>query len=117
MSLIWYVNELLSWSLLLYEFAPNAFFPLVLNTLKVDGLIRLMEGDNTGPINIGNPGECDIIRFVFDECKHTLMNSNGRQWSDNFVILFANQKSRSIGTCVLHSLNKSRYHAQAKFQF
>jgi hypothetical protein len=24
--------------------------------LKVDGLIRLMEGDNTGPINIGNPG-------------------------------------------------------------
>lgn len=23
---------------------------------QVDGLIRLMEGDNTGPINIGNPG-------------------------------------------------------------
>nr|CEG03941.1 unnamed protein product [Fusarium acuminatum CS5907] len=22
----------------------------------VDGLIRLMEGENTGPINIGNPG-------------------------------------------------------------
>ena len=22
----------------------------------VDGLVRLMEGDNTGPINIGNPG-------------------------------------------------------------
>lgn len=26
------------------------------SNLKVDGLIRLMEGDNTGPINIGNPG-------------------------------------------------------------
>lgn len=24
--------------------------------IKVDGLIRLMEGDNTGPINLGNPG-------------------------------------------------------------
>lgn len=24
--------------------------------LKVDGLIRLMEGEHTGPINIGNPG-------------------------------------------------------------
>lgn len=23
---------------------------------KVDGLIRLMEGDNMGPINVGNPG-------------------------------------------------------------
>lgn len=23
---------------------------------QVDGLIRLMEGANTGPINIGNPG-------------------------------------------------------------
>lgn len=23
---------------------------------QVDGLIRLMEGENTGPINIGNPG-------------------------------------------------------------
>lgn len=24
--------------------------------LQVDGLIRLMEGENTGPINLGNPG-------------------------------------------------------------
>jgi len=24
---------------------------------QVDGLIRLMEGEHTGPINIGNPGE------------------------------------------------------------
>lgn len=24
--------------------------------LKVDGLIRLMEGEHTGPINLGNPG-------------------------------------------------------------
>ena len=24
---------------------------------KVDGLIRLMEGEHTGPINLGNPGK------------------------------------------------------------
>ena len=29
---------------------------LLFETVKVDGLIRLMEGENTGPINIGNPG-------------------------------------------------------------
>jgi hypothetical protein len=30
---------------------------ILLNLLvQVDGLIRLMEGDDTGPINIGNPG-------------------------------------------------------------
>lgn len=31
---------------------------------KVDGLIRLMEGDNTGPINIGNPGEFTMIELA-----------------------------------------------------
>lgn len=30
--------------------------------LKVDGLMRLMEGNHTGPINIGNPGY-----YIFDE--------------------------------------------------
>ncbi|CAL9211269.1 unnamed protein product [Musa hybrid cultivar] len=25
------------------------------------GLIRLMEGDNTGPINLGNPGEFTMM--------------------------------------------------------
>ncbi|BBG97952.1 UDP-XYL synthase 6 [Prunus dulcis] len=30
----------------------------------VDGLIRLMEGDNTGPINIGNPGEFTMIELA-----------------------------------------------------
>lgn len=31
---------------------------------KVDGLIRLMEGDNTGPINIGNPGEFTMLELA-----------------------------------------------------
>ncbi|KAK6147645.1 hypothetical protein DH2020_018557 [Rehmannia glutinosa] len=30
----------------------------------VDGLIRLMEGDNTGPINIGNPGEFTMTELA-----------------------------------------------------
>ncbi|KAK9283979.1 hypothetical protein L1049_012237 [Liquidambar formosana] len=30
----------------------------------VDGLVRLMEGDNTGPINIGNPGEFTMIELA-----------------------------------------------------
>ncbi|XP_020689222.2 UDP-glucuronic acid decarboxylase 5-like [Dendrobium catenatum] len=30
----------------------------------VDGLIRLMEGDNIGPINIGNPGEFTMIELA-----------------------------------------------------
>lgn len=32
--------------------------------LKVDGLIRLMEGENTGPINIGNPGEFTMLELA-----------------------------------------------------
>ncbi|CAI0411368.1 unnamed protein product [Linum tenue] len=30
----------------------------------VDGLIKLMEGENTGPINIGNPGEFTMIELA-----------------------------------------------------
>ncbi|ERN07773.1 hypothetical protein AMTRI_Chr08g204590 [Amborella trichopoda] len=30
----------------------------------VDGLIRLMEGDHTGPINIGNPGEFTMMELA-----------------------------------------------------
>ncbi|KAK3232197.1 hypothetical protein Dsin_004078 [Dipteronia sinensis] len=30
----------------------------------VDGLIRLMEGENTGPINIGNPGEFTMLELA-----------------------------------------------------
>ncbi|KAL3697269.1 hypothetical protein R1sor_011345 [Riccia sorocarpa] len=30
----------------------------------VDGLIRLMRGDNTGPINIGNPGEFTMLELA-----------------------------------------------------
>ncbi|KAL0446995.1 UNVERIFIED_CONTAM: UDP-glucuronic acid decarboxylase 5 [Sesamum latifolium] len=30
----------------------------------VDGLIRLMEGDSTGPINIGNPGEFTMLELA-----------------------------------------------------
>ncbi|KAH9703113.1 NAD(P)-bd dom domain-containing protein [Citrus sinensis] len=37
----------------------------------VDGLIRLMEGENTGPINIGNPGE-----FTMLELAENLINPN-----------------------------------------
>lgn len=31
---------------------------------QVDGLIRLMEGDNTGPINIGNPNEFTMLELA-----------------------------------------------------
>ncbi|KAK4772517.1 hypothetical protein SAY86_014292 [Trapa natans] len=30
----------------------------------VDGLVRLMEGDNTGPINLGNPGEFTVLELA-----------------------------------------------------
>ncbi|XP_023524235.1 UDP-glucuronic acid decarboxylase 6 isoform X2 [Cucurbita pepo subsp. pepo] len=30
----------------------------------VDGLIRLMEGENTGPINVGNPGEFTMLELA-----------------------------------------------------
>merc|ERR1712157_264480 len=30
----------------------------------VDGLIRLMNGDHTGPINLGNPGEYSILKLA-----------------------------------------------------
>ena len=30
-------------------------------SLKVEGLIRLMEGDSTGPINLGNPGKSTAL--------------------------------------------------------
>lgn len=41
-----YLSGYLKYCLLFFSF----------HILKVDGLIRLMEGENTGPINIGNPG-------------------------------------------------------------
>ncbi|KAF2321896.1 hypothetical protein GH714_004258 [Hevea brasiliensis] len=40
----------------------------------VDGLIRLMEGENTGPINIGNPGEFTMIELA--ENVKELINPN-----------------------------------------
>lgn len=65
MSLTWYAQSLLfglffcggfnsstNWVLVLL-LTLKSLFPM----LKVDGLIRLMEGENTGPINIGNPGD------------------------------------------------------------
>jgi len=33
---------------------------------KVDGLIRLMAGSDTGPINLGNPGYIYIARPVYE---------------------------------------------------
>lgn len=30
----------------------------------VDGLIRLMDGENTGPINLGNPGEFTVLELA-----------------------------------------------------
>ncbi|XP_010253235.1 PREDICTED: UDP-glucuronic acid decarboxylase 6 [Nelumbo nucifera] len=40
----------------------------------VDGLIRLMEGENTGPINIGNPGEFTMLELA--ETVKELINPN-----------------------------------------
>ncbi|CAN1282967.1 UDP-glucuronic acid decarboxylase 3 [Linum perenne] len=36
----------------------------IAQALRVDGLIRLMEGENTGPINIGNPGEFTMTELA-----------------------------------------------------
>lgn len=47
------VNFWVSFGIWLYIILTlNSLFPM----LKVDGLIRLMGGEHTGPINIGNPG-------------------------------------------------------------
>lgn len=55
----------------------------------MDGLIRLMEGENTGPINIGNPGEftmielaetvkeVSLIYFIF----FSVWNHKGLEWN------------------------------------
>lgn len=62
-----YVSDMVSKSLFGFGFSfmcrfkhldqLSAFNVLIFNWwIKVDGLIRLMGGDNTGPINIGNPG-------------------------------------------------------------
>nr|GMD52876.1 UDP-glucuronic acid decarboxylase 6-like [Ipomoea batatas] len=40
----------------------------------VDGLIRLMEGENTGPINIGNPGEFTMLELA--ETVKEMINPN-----------------------------------------
>ncbi|GFZ14900.1 UDP-XYL synthase 5 [Actinidia rufa] len=40
----------------------------------VDGLVRLMEGENTGPINIGNPGEFTMVELA--ETVKELINPN-----------------------------------------
>lgn len=31
---------------------------------KVEGLIRLMEGDHVGPFNLGNPGEFTMLELA-----------------------------------------------------
>ena len=41
----------------------------------IEGLIRLMEGDHTGPINLGNPNECsilDLARMIRDQINPSL---------------------------------------------
>lgn len=45
---------------------PNFHWHHIINgtiSMQVDGLIKLMNGDNTGPINLGNPGKF-ICAFV-----------------------------------------------------
>jgi len=52
MSLTWYISR----SLCIFELLlPECDYDLY-EMSQVDGLIRLMEGPNTGPINLGNPG-------------------------------------------------------------
>ncbi|CAI0443117.1 unnamed protein product [Linum tenue] len=36
----------------------------IAQALRVDGLMKLMNGENTGPINIGNPGEFTMIELA-----------------------------------------------------
>lgn len=33
-------------------------------TLKVEGLVKLMEGERTGPFNLGNPGEFTMLELA-----------------------------------------------------
>lgn len=57
------------------DFTINCHFEFVIDIVanfiwffffheKVDGLIRLMEGEHTGPINIGNPGEFTMVELA-----------------------------------------------------
>ncbi|WVZ01061.1 hypothetical protein V8G54_027130 [Vigna mungo] len=60
MSLTWYISyNLCIFELLLPE-CDYDFYEMS----QVDGLIRLMEGPNTGPINLGNPGEFTMIELA-----------------------------------------------------
>ena len=43
------------------------FHELIILFVKVDGLIRLMQGENTGPINIGNPGSLLNYMIIRDK--------------------------------------------------
>lgn len=56
---------------MLFVFIAALSAKLLSGPVKVDGLIRLMEGENTGPINIGNPGW-----FAYWFSKYTLFVVN-----------------------------------------
>lgn len=36
----------------------------IVDWFKVDGLIRLMEGEHVGPFNLGNPGEFTMLELA-----------------------------------------------------
>lgn len=41
--------------------------------VKVEGLMRLMEGEHVGPFNLGNPGEFTMLELA-KVCNDTLLN-------------------------------------------
>ncbi|GJY25185.1 carbon catabolite repressor protein 4 homolog 1-like protein [Tanacetum coccineum] len=53
--------------LVLVGLSPTIYYGVLVSyiifMLSVDGLIRLIKGSNTGPINIGNPGEFTMIEL------------------------------------------------------
>lgn len=40
------------------------FVVVMRNVSKVEGLIRLMEGEHVGPFNLGNPGEFTMLELA-----------------------------------------------------
>lgn len=56
---IWFVFHcILNW-FVVGQNTVSALYQLYLS-LQVDGLIKLMNGNNTGPINLGNPGKIHL---------------------------------------------------------
>ncbi|GJU32628.1 hypothetical protein Tco_1176217 [Tanacetum coccineum] len=64
--------------------------------LEVDGLIRLMGGENTGPINIGNLGEITMIEFAEIVKEKDLIKELEKQLNDEKLSVQQATKEMSV---------------------